>query len=133
MPTFIVGLDRVGATFYNNVINYCNITGHPGSPELYKQIYDQCLSQILHKMDSNIDAFMLNLVELPCWDLIYYLPTPLQPQVAEIFKGEFRAFALWIWTEFNNKGLFNEEYVYIFENASTTFVIVNAYIDAGQI
>ena len=133
MPTYIVGLDRVGYQFHNDVVRYCQVTGHPAETNLYKQIYDQCLSQILHRMDSDFQAFMLNIMELPCWDLIHYLPEPIDYQKVEEFKNAFRAMAIWLWGEFNRKGLFNEELIYIFENASSTFIIVNAYVDADQL
>lgn len=132
MPTYIVGLDRVGYQFHNDVVRYCEVTGHRRDTALYKQIYDQCLSQMLHKMDRDFQAFMLNLMELPSWSLIHYLPEPLNYAVIGEFKDAFRAMAVWLWGEFNNKGLFNHQYIYVFENASSTFIIVNAYIDADQ-
>ena len=133
MPTFIVGLDRMGTGFYNHVMNYCHVTGHPRDPKIYKQIYDQCVSQIVNKMDSDFQVFMGNLMTLPCWDLIHYLPEPPQHDLIATFRDEFRSFAIWLWGEFNSKQLFQENYFFIFENASSTFVIVNAYVNADQI
>ena len=132
MPTYIVGLERVGYQFHNDVIQYCQATGHPADNNLYKQIFDQCISQILNKMESDFQAFMLNIMELPCWDLIHYLQEPIDYERSSPFKDAFRSFAIWLWGEFQNKGLFERQYIYIFEYATSTFIMVNAYVDAGQ-
>ena len=132
MPIYVVGLERAGYQFYNDVIFYCQETGHPSDQALYKQIYDQCLSQILNKMDMDFQIFMLNIMELPCWDLIHYLTEPIDYQRSAPFKDAFRAFAIWLWGEFNQRHLFDRRYIYVFESATTTMVLVNAYVDADQ-
>ena len=133
MPTLIVSLIPFSAPFRNAVIQYCQVTGNPSTPESHKAIFEQCLSQICFKMDLDASAFMYNLMELPDWRTIHYLETPVDYNAVGFFREAYKVFAIGVWENLRKHLANDEKYTYILEGCSVSMAAIGVYLDADQV
>lgn len=133
MPKIIFGMEQFGHQFKNDVIYYCQATGNPSTPESHTQIFHECLSQILAKMDADFQVFMTNLMMLPDWRTIHYLEEPINYQATAPFKDAVRAFAVLIWERLKNKGNLDQRYYYLLESCTDQYAVIGAYINADTV
>lgn len=124
---FIIGTDRFGYQFMNDVIRYCQDTGQPSHPEIHKAIYHESISQILSKLDVNFDTFMLNLMEVPQWETIYYGDKDLDFQQAKPFMSQVRAFGITLWTRMNERRTLLPNRYYLLESEDEQLLVVASY------
>lgn len=133
MPRFIIGLEHAGGQFMTDVIQYCQKSGQPNTPEVSKQIYQECLSQIFANMTDDAQDFTLKIMSIPAWSTINYTDAPINPLHYVEFAAAVRSMALQLWHRLNSKGNLDGRYLYLVESCSTTFVVVSTYTEAGYV
>jgi len=133
MPKIIISLLPHSNVFKAEVLRYCKETGNPDTPQHHTEIFFQCLSQILNKMDSDGQAFMGNLMELPVWETIHYLDTPVNYDITVHFRNEMRAFGLAIWHEITSRYRPTEPTIYVLESCDISMAVIGAYVDSSLV
>ena len=133
MPKIIINLLPFSNNFKTAVLQYCKETGNPDTPERHTEIFYQCLSQIIHKMDMDGNAFMANLMELPYWETIHYLATPVDYELTESFRASMRAFGLAVWHELISHYRPDEPSIYVLESCDISMAVIGVYVDAGTV
>lgn len=124
---FIIGTEHFGYQFMNDVVRYCQDTGQPQRPELYKAIYHESISQIFSRIDVSFEAFMLNLMELPQWETIYYGEQDLDMQLTKPFAAQFRAFAITLWGRMKTRQTLLPNRYYLLESEDEQLLVVASY------
>lgn len=132
MPKLIVGLEQNGYRFMNEVRQYCQVTGHPTDQEFVKNVYHECLSQILSLIHADIQEFMANLQQLPSWKTIHYLPSPVDYEMTSKFASDVKAMGFMIWHRLKDRGNLDARYFYALESCSEQFMIVSCLVDSGD-
>jgi len=133
MSKMIIGLENSGFEFKNNVIRYCQDTGHPTTPVMYNKIYHEVLCQIFGLMDQDFETFMANIMMLPDFRTIHYLEEPINYQVVGDFRNAARAFAILIWRRLSSRGNMDLRYTYVLETSNEMYAVVGAYIDSSNL
>lgn len=132
MGTYIVGLERQGIQLFQDVLQYCQLTEQPTDQTTIKQIYDQCLSQVVQMLTTDFQAFLINIQSLPVWSMIYYLEQPLPYDRVEYFRNSVRVFAIWLWTQMTQTGILHETEFYVFHHATLSILVLQSYVNADQ-
>ena len=132
MGTYIVGLERQGIQLFQDVLQYCQLTEQPTDQTTIKQIYDQCLSQVVQMLTTDFQAFLINIQSLPVWSMIYYLEQPLPYDRVEYFRNSVRTFAIWLWTQMDQTGILHETEFYVFHHATLSILVLQSYVNADQ-
>ena len=132
MPRYIIGLEQEGTEFYNSVINYCHQTGQPNRDGIVDAIFHEVISQILSRMTFDTQVFMGEMMALPIWQSIHYLPDPVDYGRCEPFKNDVRAFGLWLHHRLITKGNLLPNHHYVFEHANRNIVVAVAIEDGNS-
>lgn len=130
MPRVIVGLDYFGTQLYTDVAAYVSRTGQPSQRETFDRIYIECISEVVAKLDSDLQTFMYNLMELPYWKLINYTPKETCEVYDEIFKNAVRAFGVCLWNNMQTHQLLYPNAHFHLESCTPVMVIITAYVNA---
>lgn len=133
MADMIVGFERFGYQLQNDVIRYCQETGHPNRPDLHKNIYQEVVSQVFSQMTPDFQAFMANLMMLPDWKTIHYLEEPLDYSRVDPFKQAVRAFAILLWHRLYTRDKLNENYVFVFQSCNADYAYVKTYLESNDV
>lgn len=133
MPRLIIGLEMAGHTFINDVIQYCQATGHAVDNERTLHIYNECLSQIFHCIDVDFQVFMANIMGIPNWKTIHFLEEPVDYERVAPFREAVRFMAILIWNRLKDKGNLDQQYVYLLESASSSVAIVSQVVNAENV
>lgn len=133
MLRLIIGLENAGHQLMNDVIHYCQVTGHPQDQKIYQQIYGQVISQLFHRMDTDFQGYMLNLMELPVWEMIHYVDGPVNYEVTAPFKDAVRVMGIMLWQRLNSRGNLNKGYYFIVESCTESLVIVAVYEEVDKV
>lgn len=132
MSRIIVGLEQSGFQFMNDVIHYCQSTGHPTHRGFVESVYHECLSQIMAQIDVDFQTFMANIMMLPAWSAIHYLDEPVNYDIVGPFGDQVRAMAVLIWNRLKTKGNLNENYFYMLETCTETMMVVVCAVDSND-
>lgn len=132
MGTYIVGLERQGIQLFQDVLQYCQLTEQPTDQQTIRQIYDQCLSQVVQMLTTDFQEFVVNIQSLPVWSMIYYLEQPLPYDRVEYFRNSLRSFAIWLWTQMFQTGILHETEFYVFHHATLSILVLQSYVNADQ-
>lgn len=133
MSRLVVGLESSGHQFMNDVILYCQVTGHENRLDLRKQIYQECISQIFGVMDVDFQAFLANLMMLPAWSTIHYLEGPVNYDIIGDFRNAVRAMGISIWHRLSSRNNLDSRYFYTLESCTEDIAIVALVIDSALV
>lgn len=131
MAKYVISLDNFGHRLITAIHTYCHQTGHDVTPERTQNIFQQCIGQMLGCVETDLQAYLANLMAVPDWRTIWYHERHVSYEEVEWFKHEFRNIGILLWRKLQSVGLMSQNYTYLFESGTPDFIVINCYIDSA--